>query len=417
MKHLRLALILLVFAPGALRADSNPDAQDQDQQQKPPTEIPDFSNLDEYVYVPKSQASFGYRIISGVKAKFTGGATIFAPEAIPAFAGQNLNRTYHDGSVTEDTRTVITENGDGTAFSQAITPDGKTNNWSYTNSSQLTSDGYMQFHIYSAQVQSTEFDASGRTNVGMEVSTTHDYKDYGKHWSLKLFGGMSINDISSASISSVNATLTTTTDTYDLFGITPPAVSSGTPYSSSGSSSAIENVLDANGNQVYDSSGNPVTETVDTAILLGSAPIGNRQTTLSQVQVLNYYKVHGAYATFRGGPQLIYNFTNHFHLAVSAGPALVYAGSTYGVTQTLTPPTGAPIVEALVDTTSKLLYGYYVDATVQYDLTDTSGFYLGGYEQSTGSYNQSATSPGGTYTTNLDFNNLGGLRGGMEVKF
>jgi hypothetical protein len=415
MKHLRLALTLLALAPGALWADTNPDA-DQEQQQKPPTEIPDFSNLDEYVYVPKSTATFGYRIISGVKAKFSGSAMIAAQEALPPQFGANLNRTYHDGNVSEDTRSVITENGDGTAVNGPITPDGKTNTWTYTDSSQVTTDGFLQFHLYSAQTQDTEFNASGKTNIGMEVSAVHDLKDYGKHWSLKAFGGMSINDISAASISTVNAQMTTITDTYDLFGVTPPSVTPGAPYSSSSAASTTQNILDANGNPVLDSSGNPETETVDTEVLLGNSPLG-RQTTTSAVTVLNYYKVHGAYATFRGGPQLIYNLTPHIHVAVSVGPALIYAGSTFTVIEALTPPTGFPVVDALDDTTSKFLLGYYVDATMQYDLTDTAGFYVGAYDQSAGSYKQSTNTPGGTYSTNVDFGNLTGLRAGLDVKF
>ena len=51
MKHLRLALLVFAASAGSLCA------QDE-QQQRPPTEIPDFSNLDDYIYEPKSILSF-----------------------------------------------------------------------------------------------------------------------------------------------------------------------------------------------------------------------------------------------------------------------------------------------------------------------------------------------------------------------
>jgi hypothetical protein len=52
MKYLRFALLVFVAAASLVRG------QDE-QQQRPPTEIPDFSNLDDYIYEPKSILSFG----------------------------------------------------------------------------------------------------------------------------------------------------------------------------------------------------------------------------------------------------------------------------------------------------------------------------------------------------------------------
>ena len=223
MKYLRLALTLLALTPAAMRAD-NADSSDQDseEQQKPPTEIPDFNNLDEYVYVPKSTLNFGWRVIGGTKVKFTGSASILSYSPVPDLTNQNVSRTYADGYVYSDTRTVVSENGDGTAVSFPITPDGKTNTWTYTNTSQVLPSGFIQFHIYTADTTASEFNASGKTNTGLEVSVAHDYKDFGKHWSLKLFGGFSVNDISAYSMGTLNAVLNTTTDTYDLYGVTPP---------------------------------------------------------------------------------------------------------------------------------------------------------------------------------------------------
>ena len=65
MKKFRLALVVFATVASLARAQD-------DQPQKPPTEIPDFSNLDDYIYEPKSIVSYGYRRLSGPKLKFFG---------------------------------------------------------------------------------------------------------------------------------------------------------------------------------------------------------------------------------------------------------------------------------------------------------------------------------------------------------
>jgi hypothetical protein len=76
------------------------------------------------------------------------------------------------------------------------------------------------------------------------------------------------------------------------------------------------------------------------------------------------------------------------------------------------------VIIDIFDRTQKLVPAYYADATVQYDLTDRTGFYLGGVYQNGGSYLQTAGSPhDGTYTTKVDFSNQNGLRTGVTFKF
>ena len=132
----------------------------------------------------------------------------------------------------------------------------------------------------------------------------------------------------------------------------------------------------------------------------------------------HFLQLHGAYMTFRAGPTVTYSFNDHLKFNVSVGPALIYAGSTYDATEILTPPTGDPVVIDIFDRTQKLVPAYYVDATVQYDLTERTGFYLGGVYQNGGSYVQTAGSANdGTYTTKVDFSNQNGLRTGVTFKF
>lgn len=416
MKLLRLALFLSV-------ASLCPVWAQDEQAKQPPEEIPDFSNLDEYIYQPKNTATFGFRYISGVKTSFSGNGTINAPEAATDAITRNIGRIYHDGSVLADARTQTVDNGDGTTSTAPIVPDGKTNSWSYNNSAQLTSDGYIRFNNYSAQTLDSGFhNKTAKGNAGMELTMARDMGNIGKHLSWKIFGGFSVNDIQSSTRSAVKANVTTVTDTYDLFGQTPPAA----PYSAP--TSTTQTVVDSSGNTVLNSSGTAVTSTVDTSTLIGNVPLSRSTTSaIDTVTVVNGWKLHGAYATFRVGPTLVYNINDHLHFSVSVGPALIYAGSTYTVDEVLSPADGNQIIDTLNTTTSKLLVGYYGDATLQYDITERTGLYIGAFYQNAGSYTQTddktvdsngnITTGLGTYTTHVDFNGQQGFRTGLSFKF
>ncbi len=447
MKLSRTALILALAAAWPLHA------QDEDQKNRtPPVEIPDFSNLDEYVYQPKNNLNFGMRYISGIKAKFAGNGYVGAPELIPDATTPNAPRSYHDGAVGIDQRVETINNGDSTASSVAVPSDGKTNTWGYASSSQVTSDDYMQFHVYAAQTLATgSSEKTGKGTLGMELSSARDMGNLGKHFSWRLFCGMSINDIQAAASYAVAARVTTLTDTYDLYGQTPPAAG-GT-----GNSGTTAPLTDAYGKAITDSSGNPLTIAVDTTTLISNAPVGTRMVTtaVDSTSVTDDFKLHGAYAYFRGGPILVYSPTERLHLNLGVGPALIYAGSSFQATEIFAPATGAQIVDMGVSTESKLVLGYFVDAMLQYDVTDRTGFFFGAFFQDGGSYLQSVTghtgtstigslpvtgggsttlvsndpmftaaanSPSagllvGTYSTRVDFSNQEGFRAGIAFKF
>jgi len=430
MKYFRLALISSAAALCALRG------QDSDQQQKAPTEIPDFNNLDEYIYVPKSKLKFGFRYGAGVKTTFGGKGTITPPEEIlpGAETAPNVSRTYHDGTVGPDTRTVTTDNGDGTSSQLNVNgTDGKTNNYSFDSQSQYVAGG-LQYHMYSAASSDYSFGQTAKGNAGMEVFVGHDMQVLSKHWEWKIFGGFSVNDIQASSQHTVQATVTTQTDTYDTYGQTPST--DGPTITNS------INIVDGNGNLVLDSTGTAETVTVTNTVLISNVPISSSTSTeTDDVSVTNLYKLHGAYATLRVGPQLVYNFNDKLHLELSAGPALIWAGSTYQVNEVLVPATGVEEVATVTSTTNRLLPGYYADLTLEYDVTERAGFYIGAFDQSAGSYVQTASTPvsssgtvttsvygttaatgsvssgTGDFTTKVDFSNLVGIRAGMAFKF
>jgi hypothetical protein len=411
MKYLYLACFLAILAPqlhAAYASDEDEDAE----KNKPPEEIPDFSNLNEYIYQPKTTLNFGFRIMGGVKTTFGGNGYVPAPET----AGNqtpDTAETYHDGQVLPDGRDVTQDNGNGTTTLFQSASDGKSNTWGYADTGQITPDGYMTFHIYSDVAQDiAPIDSKAQTTSGMELSINHDMGNLTKKLSWSFFVGMSLNDIQAGSSDAIKSQLTTMTDTYDLFGNTPP------PPGSFPSQSTVS-VTDANGNPVVGTDGTQVSQVVSVSPLIGDVPLQRQFSTVTDyTSLVDTFKVHGGYATFRAGPTITYQFNDHWKLSVSAGPAIIYAGTMYTVAEVLTPATGDPIEDNLIDTTQKLVPAVYADATLQYNITERTGLYLGAVYQDGGSYLQSANSTSfGTFTTKVDFGDTNGVRSGMTFKF
>lgn len=417
MKQLRLLLAL--FATAA----SLGHAQDEERR-APPVEIPDFSNLDEYIYEPKSTVTLGMRRLSGAKTSFAGQGRITPPEDAGPATGANLTRVYHDGTVGPDARVaprfdasgnpVIDAQSGSPAF-DPIAPDGRTNTWNYTDSRQLATEGYVAFHRFSAEVvDTTTRQRDSASSFGMELAMSRDMGAlFHSRWlSWTLTAGMSVNDLSANTADNVLANVRSVTDYFSLFGRTPP----GAPYTAP--SSTTQSVLDASGNVVVDDSGGVRTVTTDTTVLLGNEPAGRTDvTTSSATSVNNRWKLKGAYFTFRVGPTVWIPITTRLRASLSAGAALVYAGSDYTVTQVYQPDFGAEISDTSSSAAYKLLAGYYADASLQFDITERTGFYAGAIFQSAGSYTQSLNNATANYSTKIDLGNQSGLRAGMSIRF
>ncbi|MEO6243838.1 MAG: hypothetical protein ABIQ12_00265 [Opitutaceae bacterium] len=416
MKLFRLALLALVSSVEFVHA------QDEERRAAP-VEIPDFSNLDEYFYEPKSTVRFGFRQLSGAKTSFAGRGSLLAPETLGPLSGANLDRAYHDGAVRPDARAAARLDSGGNPIidpqtnSQvfdSVAPDGKTNTWTYLDASQLSLPGYVAFHNYSAEITDTALrQKESGSSAGMDITVS---RDMGKLWGGRLpwnlTAGMSINDISANTNDYVLARRTTITDYFSLFGVTP----GDAPYSSP--SSTTTSVVDASGSPVLNDDGSTRTVTTDTSVLLGNELAG-RTTTFADdsTSVSNRWKVKGAYYTFRVGPTVWIPITTRLRASVSLGAALVYSGSSYTVTQTFETPIGAEISDTFTNAAYKILPGYYADATVQFDLTERAGFYAGAVFQSAGSYTQNIDNTTAHYSTKIDLANQNGVRAGLSIRF
>src|SRR5476649_2776977 len=128
MRFFRLALCVACLPVAGLLA------QQKDEDKGPvPEEIPNFNQLDEYIYVPKTTLSLGERyFLRGPKTTYSGqglNPSVSAPGA--DISVPNLLRTYIDGSVSPDSRTVAAPTGEGASEGVPIQSDGRTNTWSY----------------------------------------------------------------------------------------------------------------------------------------------------------------------------------------------------------------------------------------------------------------------------------------------
>lgn len=379
-----------------------------------PEEIPNFNQLDEFIYVPRSTLSLGSRLfLNGPKTTYAGQGLIpsvvgpLAPYTVP-----NVSRSYADGYVLPDARQTPSATGDESTIGVPIPSDGRTDSWSYVNASQVLANGDIAFHTYQGNVIDTaEHTTTGEPSVGLELVMDRDMGHLGKHFKWAITAGLSIADIHSSSYLSVPTTLTTVTDTYDLFGQVAPTP----PFSSPGTVS--QTVLNSSGQPVTTVGSANATQTANQVILLGNRPL-SETTTPTLVDSTNRYFIEGAYYTFRVGPTLILPF-GHWTASLSAGPDVIYAGSEYNVLEDLVYATNEPDLTQLYQKeNTKLLPGYYVDANLRYDLNDTTGFYVGGIYQGAGSYSQAVSSGAGSaYTTRVDFQAEEGVKGGLSVRF
>jgi hypothetical protein len=419
MRFLRVALGIACLSVAHLRA------ADQEEEKQQPEEIPDFNQIDEYTYVPKSTLSIATRLfLTGPKTSYSGQGQI--PSAVDAGTNTapNVSHTYYDGTVDPDTRSTIGSNGVGQTYSVPIAPDGRTNTWSYSYASQLQPNGDIAFHTYSGYITDTDSHyANGTPSVGLELLWDRDMGKLGKHFKWAITAGFSISDIHSSVYASVPTTLNTLTDTYDLFGQVPPTA----PFSSPNSIS--QSVYNSSGSVVTGTtSGSGQTQEVDQTILLGNMPT-NRTIAATTEDTINRYFIEGAYYTLRIGPTLIMPLGKHFKFSLSVGPDVLYSGSELNVLENLTfDETTTSVPQLYQKFNTKILPGYYADVDLRYDFTETAGLYVGAIYEGSGSYTQSvpsgvslgssaSSSVGTSYSTKIDFADQEGVKAGMTFRF
>jgi hypothetical protein len=429
MKKLFACLALAFAAPilGSLYAQEGPPPE----QYEPPPPV----GMDvDYFPPPKQKLFIGISVLSGPKIRFSGSGSI--PSGVNPGDTTDptvTTRSFNDGTISPDARV----GADGVT---PITPDGRSNTFTFSNASQIDpNNNGVDFHTYSAVADSGANAHGGRAGPGGGYDITFE-RDFGWHLGrlqINLIGGLGLNKISFSKTSEVQGTLTTTTFVFGTFNTdvdgngdptpnpglgSPTGYTPGAPATSSTPGAPFVTTPFSSPTSTTDPAGNPV----DNSPLINNAATANPNTptsgpaagtTTSDALLTESANINGAYFTLRLGAEITLPITDKFSASVSGGPALVYAGTTFSVDQTVTPPTGNPITSTVSDTFNTVLPAYFANANVEYDLTDTTGLYLGAVFQSTTGYNQSINNPNGNYTTKIDFGNQEGVRMGVSFKF
>lgn len=372
-----------------------------------------FFDTDYAPIVPDYTLSYGVRGLFGANSAFSGTGYIESVQGAGEFGDTGITRSYHDGYVQLDNRTTLVDDGTGRAIRVPITPDGYTNSWNYGTAEQRQDDGTLDQHTYTATIA----DSGGREKksipaYGIEVLVRRDLGGISARFDWTLLGGVSVNGINTKLTSNETAEISKLTDTYVTNGDDIPDA----PYTAP--SSVTEDLVGPDGLPVTSPGGTVTQVNRDTTVLLEQNPIERTmETSVDDVSVSNFYKVKGAYFTFRAGPTVTVPFSERLRASMSAGAALVYAGSTYSVQQTFTPETGTPLQNTVRSSEINLLPGFYADLNMHMTFTEWTGAYLGLAYQNTGSYAQKITQGGTNYRTRVELDNLMGVRMGLNVRF
>jgi len=352
---------------------------------RPESELPNF-DFGELHVEQKFNMSVGFRSVSGPKVTFSGGEGFIIGDISQAIDPSITDqaREYHDGFV-----------GLGNPA------DAKTNTWGMTDAKQLVNGGQdVAMHLYSAEITDggTHRTKQG-SDFGAELLVEREMGRIGKRLEWKLFAGFSVNNVSGAARDGVTASITTLRDLYSLAGQTLP---NDPPYNAP---SFITDPNDAD-------------KVIDTTVFLGRGPDSRTiGIDVGDSQVFKAWKLKGSYVTFRVGPTLIYDISEKIKLSISAGPVLMYSGTTYTVETLFLLDNGASITERMEDSDSKVLTGYYGDVTLHYMITDRAGFYAGAFFQSGDSYDHDMEDIASSYSAHIDLESLNGFRAGLQYKF
>jgi hypothetical protein len=280
--------------------------------------------------------SFGPSIGLNFKADFNNNAVNPGPAAAGAA------HIYNDGYVLVDSS--------GNAGSL-------TTYWGYQNASQ-TVGNTMQFHA----IQSGSASFTGDPQYGAEFiyqRVIGNLPFLSGVWGFEAGFGFTELDLRE----NLGGTVPVTTDAYQLNGLAP-----GSGY-----------------NGTFAGSGN----------LLGDTPAR----TSTSATLTGYQKLSGQLFSLRLGPFAEWKFTDKFSLAASVGLTLAPAMVDYDFSETAVLAGGAgTVVSSGHSSKTKLLYGPYVGAMLNYDFNKRWGVYVGARFQNLTDLNQSV----GGRTARLD---------------
>jgi hypothetical protein len=276
-----------------------------------------------------------FRMGFNIQAKFMNAGVVAAPAA-PA-AGPAVNRGYSDGFVNVDSS--------GNAGS-------RTWNWGYQHASQVSGDTLL---MHATSVTSGAGDSrNDDPNLGFEVNYVRDlgHESWGR-WGIKAAFGYTDINLGVGDPLRANAQLIT--DTYQLYGVTPPLA----PYAGS-----------------FSGPGTVIGSSPTRSIVPGAATItGNRSLDASLYD-------------FRLGPAVSLDITRRLSVELGGGLAFGVVDGTFAFNETTTTASGAISSSGSASRTGCLV-GAYAEAGLAYRVCRAVSLFGGAQFQYLGDFNQS----------------------------
>jgi len=269
---------------------------------------------------PKGEFSMSLHFSGNVEVTFRDIGTLGSSRSI-GDQWSELNRSYDDGYVLVDTRT--------TSGGQDLPDDGRTNNWRVGYPQQVIDydgDGLgdsIAFHRYETRSDGTSIEADSTQVPGLDLDYAYAFGKFGGRLRNKspraTWGGsvgLTISSINAKTDDTIFTTLVTDVDYYSLDGATPPVEF---PYSAPSTKSVTS----------IDSSGNTVTNTIDTSILLANRPFFRDQLVEpGEAEVSGFWQVRGGSVTGRAGLWARFRPTERLALRMGVGLTATFVGLT-----------------------------------------------------------------------------------------
>lgn len=273
---------------------------------------------------PKGEFSLGVRFNTNVDVTFRNVGSLGSYRSIGDQFSE-MNRSYDDGVVAVDQRRA----GNGADLAD----DGRTNTWRMGYDSQVVDedgDGMgdaIAFHRYQTDGMGTAVNFDSTVVPGLDFDYSYAFGRFGGRlhnksprvtWGGQL--GVGLTSINAKLDGPITVNLVVDEDRYSLDGAAPPEA----PYTAPSTRSIT----------TVDSSGNPITNTVDTTTLLANRPYSRRTYNrdadgdLLTETVEGFWQVRGGSLTMRTGLWMRYRPFERVGIRASAGLTASFVGLT-----------------------------------------------------------------------------------------
>lgn len=246
----------------------------------------------------------------------------------------------------------------------AYTP-GQTRVWAYGSPEQRV-DGGVAMNQYSTASTGAGFQADGESSeLGFEMAVSKRLLRFGRKVELSFSGAIGVSDFKASTSQRIGADLITMTDLYQVFGDVPTA-----PYEAP----SVDTLTDPETGNII-----PFGQFETTVPLQQVTPNRTFVTSPNGAAIEGAWGIDGAYYSMRFGPELRGHLTERISFTVGAGVLGAFVGSDFSVSEFLELDT--PTINAIrfggVDSMSELLIGYYAEASVEFWVTQRTGFFFG----------------------------------------